>query len=157
MIEQEFLQRSSLVTARTHARLLRKLNRQWATRQRFQRLPTHFESIPETHPGSGGYRYRRRSSAYNRQKQRKYGHTKPNVYTGELRRAVLQNARITATQHKASVLTRGTPTHRLQDWQRREIEAVSRRERREDLKRMEKDYARLIQRPEYQAQRRRKT
>lgn len=144
------------LTARKHAHLMRKLNRQWASRQRYQRLPKHFEEVPETAPGSGGYRYKRRSAEYTRKKQKQKSHKRPNVYTGRLRAAVLANVKVTATQNGANLVTRGSREHRLQTWQKDEIARVSLKERKEERKRMARDYVRYARTAEYKAIRRRK-
>jgi len=144
------------VTKAGHAKILRQLNREWMERHRDNRLPRHFENVPETSPGGGGYGYRKRSAQYTKQKQRKYGHTKPNVATGELRDSVLAKVKITATQHKSNMVTRGTREHRLAAWQLKEIAAVSLKERRQEAKLTARNYRKLAKSPQYKAKRKRK-
>jgi hypothetical protein len=144
------------VTKAGHAKIMKRLNGSWMWRHANIRLPKHFENVPETTPGSGGYRYRKRSARYTKQKQRKYGHTRPNVATGELRSSVLAKVKITATQYKSTLVTRGTREHRLADWQRQEIAAVSIKERREEAKLTARNYKRLAKSPQYKARRKRK-
>jgi len=147
---------SDTVTKATHGKLMKKLNRTVMIRHAIRRLPGHFESIPATTPGSGGYRYKRRTNKTIREKERDYGHTKPNVLTGKLRQAVLSRVRVTATQHKGTLKTRGTAEHPLAGFQQREIEARTLREVKEDVKWQEKEYARLAQTEKYRRKRRRK-
>lgn len=147
--------RSRLVTKRTHAKLMRDLNREVMTRHLDNTIPKHFQEVPETAPG-GEYGYRERAKLYTRAKRRAKGHAKPNVWTGELQKSVIGRARITGTQHSSSLIMKGTPKHRLTDWQRREIEIVTRPERREHAAWLQKEYAKRIQRWEYLAQRIRK-
>lgn len=156
MLDQKIIIQSDVVTKAGHQKIMRLLNRQVMIRWAIRRLPKHFEQVPETYPGTGGYRYRSRDKDYNRQKQRKYGHRKPNVLTGKLRRAVLSRVKIGATQHKGTLTTRGTPAHPLANWQRREIEARSVREFKEDIKWQERQYARLARSDRYRRKRRRR-
>lgn len=144
------------VTKSGHAKIMKRLNASWMWRHAHDRLPKHFENVPETAPGSGGYRYKRRSTKYLKRKLRKHGHKRPNVATGILRQSVLSKVKITATQHKSRLVTRGTTEHRLQNWQRREIAAVSLKERREEAKLTARNYKKLSKSPQYKSQRRRK-
>lgn len=117
------------LSARDNARLLRDLNREVLTKHSIDVLPKHFESNAQTKPG-GEWGYRPRSVKYTRTKRKKYGHAIPNVYSGELLKAVLANRRpVRATQYRATLTTRGTSEHRLADFQRREVESISIRER----------------------------
>jgi hypothetical protein len=138
------------------AQLMKRLNREWMERQRDERLPKHFKNVPETTPGVGGYKYRKRSKKYTEAKFRKYKHRKPNVLTGELRDSVIGRNKITATQYMSRLVMRGTVDSRLQDWQRREVSAVSRRERVEEARRTAKNYKRLSKLEPYKAKRRRR-
>jgi D-tyrosyl-tRNA(Tyr) deacylase len=152
----DFIVQSDIVTARTHAKLMRELNREVMERHAAENLPKHFANVPETFPGAGGYRYRRRQEKYNQMKRRRFGEAIPNVKTGALREAVLAKVKVTATQHRARILTSGTREHQLTDWQRREIEIRSEREKREDIKWQEQEYSRRVQLPENRRKRRRK-
>lgn len=135
---------------------MKRLNASWMWRHAEIRLPKHFENVPETQPGSGGYRYRRRDAEYTKKKLKKFGHSRPNFRTGELRSSVLSKVKITATQYKSNLVTRGTREHRLADWQRREIAAVSLKERRQEAKLTARNYKKLAKSPQYKARRKRK-
>lgn len=148
---------SEHVTVQTHNKLMRSLNRTVMTMHAIQKLPRRFEEVPETTPGVGGLRYRRRGRKYTEAKQRKYGHKRPNVKEGHLRRAVLSRVKITATKDKATMYTRGTSEHRLADWQRLELERRTQKEVRESVKWQAREYKRLSQLPKYKRKRRRKS
>lgn len=152
----KLIAKMDIVSKRGHARIMREVNRASGQRHIDERLPRHFAAVPETTPGSGGYRYRRRSAGYSQRKLRKHGHRKPNVFTGELRDSVLSKAKLTATQHKWRVVSRGTMGSRLQDWQRAEIQAVSNRERKREYKLMRRHYLKLAQDPKNQDRRKTK-
>lgn len=147
------------VTKAGHAKIMKQLNLGWITRHRDDRLPLHFIDTPANRPG-GGYGVRARTSKWNKEKVRSQkGITSvpvANVFTGELAESVLSKAKITATQHRARLVTRGTPTHRLTNWQRKEIASVSMAERKQEAKRAKKDYVALARSPQYKAKRRRK-
>lgn len=144
---------SSLVTKRTHNKLMRKLHRQAMSRIRFSYWPRHFERNTDTAPG-GAYGYEKRSKRWQQRKARTVGHQKPLVFSGRMRRHILGNARIAATA------TRGTITARnyfpMRSQRRDEVEAVSDQERRGLIDRMGRDYVLLAKRPEYQRKRKRK-
>lgn len=110
------------LTARNHARLMREINRKTMERHKTQRLPNHFEEVAYTKYGA-----RPRSAKYNEQKRRSkfIGHVRPNVKSGRLRRGVLSRVKITATQHGARLIARGTVNSRLQNWQKREIAVIA--------------------------------
>lgn len=129
------------LSARDNARLLRDLNREVLTKHSIEVIPKHFESNAQTRPG-GEWGYRARTSKYNKTKRKKHGHAKPNVYSGELLKAVLANRKpVRATQYRATLTTRGTNEHRLADFQRREVEAMSIREREAYAKWQGREYA----------------
>ena len=148
---------SSMVTKAGHKKLMKRLNRTVMTRHAVKRLPRHFEVVPETRAGVGGYRYRARFKEYIDRKERKYRHRKPNVLTGKLRQAVLSRVKITATQYHGTLSTRGTAEHPLAEWQKREIETVSNRERKEMVRWFEKQYKRLAKTKQYKSKYRRRT
>jgi len=130
------------LSQRDHARLMRDLNRETLQKHSIQVLPKHFESNPQTRPG-GEYNYRARSVVYTKAKRKKYSHARPNVYSGELLKAILANRKpVRATQYRATMTTRGTSEHRLADWQRREVEYMSIREREQYAKWQGSEYAR---------------
>lgn len=125
------------LTSRAHARLMREINRRVMERQRDQRLPLHFENVAYSE-----YEARPRSQKYNAMKMRaKYiGHTRPNVKTGRLKRTVLKNARITATQYGAKLILKGSVRSRLPAWQKKEIAHINKKELRQERKRMASEY-----------------
>ncbi len=143
------------LSPRKHASLMRDLNREVLTNHSIKTLPKHFESNANTRPG-GEYGYDTRSVKYTRTKRKKYGHAKPNVYTGKLRDAVLSKVRIEATQNKATMRTHGTPEHRLSSKQQREIEAVSIPERDEYARWQGREYAKRAFDIKYASRRRKR-
>lgn len=149
--------KSEYTSKRGHNKLMRKLNRTLMIRHALRRLPKHFEHVPETYPGSGGYRYKRRGTKYTEDKERKHGHRRPNVLTGKLRQAVLSRVKVTSTKDHGTLRTRGTSDHPLSDWQRREIEIRSRKEFIEDVKWQQREYARLGKTDDYRDKRRFRT
>jgi hypothetical protein len=156
MIGYGFLTRSETVTKRGHNQILKIINQATAERQRDERLEKHFEDVPETKPGGGGYRYRGRTAAYNKRKLKKYKHQKPNVFTGELRASAIRRVKIVATTNKGVMKTRGTTKSRLSRWQAAELVAVSNRERKQERKRQAKHYGQLAKMRKYKTQRKRK-
>jgi hypothetical protein len=145
------------LTKRNHGQIMKVLNRELMVTHSFETLPKHFNSVPETHPGSGAYKYRSRGTKYNEQKLRKYGHSKPNVYSGSLRASVFSKIKITATQHGSKLTTRGTPKSRLQDWQKREITIITQKEAAAYRKVKAKRYAQRAKSPQYRRVRRRRS
>lgn len=141
------------LTARAHARLMREINRRVMERHRDQRLPQHFENAAYSEYGA-----RQRDPKYNAQKLRSryIGHIRPNVKTGRLRRAVLKNVKITATQHGSKLRTRGTVKNRLANWQRREIAMLSKKEIRQERKRQASEYKHGATSPQYSRKRQRR-
>lgn len=144
---------SDMVTKQGHAEIQRDTNRELLERHAKETLPKHFQNVPETSPGGGGYRYRRRNRKYETAKRIRLGHTRPNVQTGRFEQAVLTKVRVTATQHKASMITRGASEHPVAAWQRDEVARVSRRELREYSKWKAAEYARRAQSPKYRRRR----
>lgn len=143
------------LSPRRHAKLMRDLNREVLTNHAIKTLPKHFESNAKTRPG-GEYGYDTRGAKYTRTKRKKYGHAKPNVYTGKLRDAVLSKARVYPTQYKATLRTRGTPDHRLSSKQRREVETVSIDERDEYARWQAREYAKRAFDIKYASRRRKR-
>ena len=129
------------LSARVHNRLMNELNREVMVKHGRDVVPKHFESNAKTKPG-GDYKYKTRTSKYTKQKRKKFGHAKPNVYTGRLRDAVLSKIRVTATAQRARLITRGTTEHRMADFQKREIEAMSIDEREAYAKWQGREYGR---------------
>jgi hypothetical protein len=141
------------LTARAHARLMREINRRTMERQRDERLFKHFENVAYAE-----YQAKARGSKYNQWKLRskRIGHTRPNVKTGRLRRAVLKNCKITATQYGSKLTTHGTVKSRLANWQKREIAKLSKAEIRQERKRQASEYRRGALSPEYRRTRQRR-
>ncbi len=64
------------VTKSGHGKIMKSLNRTVMTRHAIKGLPKHFEQVPETSPGGGGYRYKRRGREYSkREAARGWAHT----------------------------------------------------------------------------------
>ncbi|HSG69417.1 MAG TPA: hypothetical protein VLA12_03335 [Planctomycetaceae bacterium] len=166
------LERQTL-TKRTHGKIMRLLMRNEMTRHVTETLPKHFENNRMTAPG-GSYGYAKRSLGYQRRKARQKGHTRPNVWSGALRRKILSTARATirATQFKATSRPTGTwvasnykdstgnpqmrPLLSFRPELKKEIEAVSPTERRDIARRMEKQYARYANDPRFHDKRKSK-
>ena len=165
------IQRANL-TARLHARLMREINRRTMERQWEQRVPLHFENVAYTEYGA-----RKRSSKYNEYKQKKVGHIRPNVRTGNLKRRLKHQ--ITATQHMARLTMRSsldkridpvewakmTPAQkakvvkkqrRLSTWQKQEIARMSRKEIAYERKRQASEYKAGATSPQYKRKRTRR-
>jgi hypothetical protein len=137
-------------------------------------LPKHFSNAPETSPGNGGYRYRRRSKRWNAIKLRKYGHQIPNVARGTMRKTVLSSSRLTSTATRWRLYSK-TPAIAVKDergnvvlnkrtkrpkftratpyWQRAEIEAVSNKEIREFARMYEDLFRRAVGSPRFKRKR----
>ena len=65
-------------------------------------MPGHFEKSAE-----GKYHYKPRNASYIRRKARKYGHTRPLDYSGEMKRQATRMAKITSTSKGARVTMSG--------------------------------------------------
>lgn len=162
------------LTARMHARLMREINRRTMERQWEERVPLHFENVAYSRYGA-----RQRSSKYNeaKQKNRRIGHIRPNVRTGNLKRRLKHQ--ITATQHGAKLIMKSsldkridpdewakmTPKQksafvkkqrRLADWQKREIAVLSKDELRYERKRQASEYKHGATSPQYKRKRTRR-
>ena len=153
MLGMSIITEADTVTKRSHGQIVRRLNRELMSKHGQSVLPQHFEERPETSPG-GVWNYAPRSAAYQERKQKRYGHKRPNVKTGKMRRAVLGKVRVTSTQNKGTLITSGSGKHRLQNWQRAEIEAVSPKERRTNALWQQQRYKRLANSPQYRRKRR---
>lgn len=136
MLEVEFQIKRFQLTARNHARLMREINRGVMERQA-KRIENHFEEAAYSLYGA-----RRRDPKYTRAKRKKYGHNRPLVKTGRLKRAILSRIKITATQYGSKLVTRGSTKSPLQDWQKREIAVISRSEIAMERRRMASEYIR---------------
>lgn len=140
---------------RSHRRIMNDLNRGVMEHQRDKRLIKHFQNNANTRPG-GAYGYRQRTAAWNKRKKRESIHQKvePNVYSGGLMAAVMSNVRITATHQTGKLKTRGSNEHRMADFQKREIEAMSIDERNEEAKWQGAEYAKRAFDVKYASRRR---
>lgn len=154
------------LTARNHARLMRDINRRVMERQWSDRVPMHFEMSAYAEYGA-----RKRAKATDDYKKKKRGHTKPNVFSGRLRRSMRH--KITATQHGSKLTIRAQlrqvkqsedaspiakyreqrKQRRLATWQKREIAVLSRSEISEERKRQAREYRRGAMSAEYRRQR----
>jgi hypothetical protein len=90
---------------------------------RVKRLPERFKGGSGTAPG-GKFQFKRRSSRYNKRKQRIWGHSTPLVYSGELRDTVFRTARVVATSKRGELRASGSRKSRLSAEMRREIEFI---------------------------------
>lgn len=117
---------SELLTKRTHARIARDVLRRLARHHIQVRMAKHYQEVPETAPG-GAYGYARRSPRYLDRKRKRFGHEKPNVFTGRERNYVRNTARITGTQHRSRLYLLRLHTRRqeLSDQHGRELAAFS--------------------------------
>jgi hypothetical protein len=140
------------LTPRNHAAVMREVNRNVMVRHQYERLPRHFEEVAYSE-----YQARPRTSKYIARKQKKFGHNRPNIYTGRLRKSVLNKVKITATQHVARLTTSGTTRSRLQNWQLREIQTISDAEQALENKRMARDYKRMATSAKYARKRKKRT
>ena len=111
---------TDLVTARTHNKIMRTVNRETGehiatkvTKKKFQK------SALREYPGI----VTPRGEKYNRRKQRKVGHTIPNVLSGRMREHVTSNSRVTATRNGGRVMLRNY--FPMQARQRQELEAMN--------------------------------
>lgn len=166
------IQRAKL-TERMHARLMREINRRTMERQWEQRVPLHFENVAYSEYGA-----RPRTSQYNEYKQKKVGHIRPNVRTGNLKRRLRHQ--ITATQYMARLTMRSsldkridpvewakmTPAQkakvvkkqrRLSAWQKQEIARMSTKEMLYERKRQASEYKAGATSPQYKRKQTRRT
>lgn len=151
MIALAITMESSLLTKRGHARLMRDLLREAMEEHRDRNLPKHFQRNADTAPG-GAYGYAARTAKYQKRKARQVGHQIPLVLTGRLRDTIQRNVRITATQHRARLTTRGYFPMRVA--MRKEIETMSPFEQSEMIGLLGLKYSAYAKKPEYQEFRR---
>jgi len=138
---------------RSRNRLMKAINRRVMERHEKERLPNHFEESAYSEYGA-----RPRYAKYNKWKRqnKEIGHIKPNVRSGDLRDSVLSKVKITATQYGAKLKTSGTVKSRLQNWQKREIAKLSRKEIEQERNRMASEYKRGALSPKYKRRRSRR-
>jgi hypothetical protein len=143
---------SNLLTKRGHAKLMRDLLRETLEEHRDQKLPKHFERNADTAPG-GGYGYSARTAKYQRRKAKQAGHQIPLVLTGRLKQAIMSGVKITATQHRSQLKTRGYFPMRVA--MRMEIESITEYEQSEMRGMIGLKYSHYAKtKPEYQEFRR---
>jgi hypothetical protein len=153
MIGLKFTIESNLVTARAHGQIMRELNRGILEQWQWRYLAKHFEG-----GATARYGYRKRSARYTAWKGRRYGHTIPLVLTGGTRDAVRSGVKITATQHRATLKTRGRRFSSgklggLTAEMRGEIEKITPAEQQALKAWAQKEYIRLVRKPEYKRRR----
>lgn len=161
------------LTSRMHARLMREINRTIAQNHADRRIKQHFEERAYQLYGA-----RPRKTNYNKWKQKKFGHKRPNYRTGTLYRNLRK--KVTATQYGSRLVMRSrlnkfipqdefermTPkqrakvsakqNRRLAKWQKDEIAKVTKGEIREDRMTMARMYKKGAGSPEYKRKRNRK-
>lgn len=123
---------------------------------RVVRLPERFAGGTGTKPGNK-FRFRRRTQAYNEKKQKKWGHQKPLVWSGELRDNVFRTARVVATSRRAELKASGSRKSRLSAEMRAEIEFIPASEESQIRKTMEETISFLAKDPRLQRQRKTRT
>lgn len=143
------------LTPRAIKQISRAVNRQMMVEHKTGTLHKHFEHTPHTKPG-GAYGYKKRDRDYQISKANKYKTTKPLVKSGELKQAVLQSARVTATASRARLLARGSRKTPLTSQYRSEIEAVAPDERKAIAERWARTFVTFAQRPEYRRKKRKR-
>lgn len=173
MLKLELQVTRANLTARMHARLMREINRTIAQSHADRRIKWHFEERAYQLYGA-----RPRKAKYNKWKQKKFGHKRPNYRTGTLYRNLRK--KVTATQHGSRLVMRSrlnkfipqdefekmTPkqrakvsakrNRRLAKWQKDEISTVTKSEIREDRMTMARMYKKGAASPEYKRKRNRK-
>ena len=95
------------------------------------------------------FKYKRRSRAYNQRKQRLFGHTRPLVFSGDLERAILSSAKVTATSKGSKVKARGSRSSNLRGQLKDELEIVTKKKREEIRRNYESNFVELAKRSEY--------
>jgi hypothetical protein len=154
MFAMRFVVKQNMVTARGHAQIMRDLNRGILERWEHRYLPLHFKG-----GATERYGYRRRSAKYNAWKGKRFGHTIPLRLTGGTEAAVKSKVKITATQNRARLVTKGRNFDRglggLTTEMRSEIEKIIPRERDELVEWAANEYVRRAGLPQYKRERRR--
>lgn len=173
MLKLELQVTRANLTSRMHAKLMREINRHVAQSHADRRIKQHFEERAYQLYGA-----RQRKTTYNKWKQKKFGHKRPNYRTGSLFRNLQK--KVTATQHGARLIMRSrlikfipqdefekmSPqqrakvsakrNRRLAKWQKDEIAKVTKTEMREDRMTMARMYKKGAASPEYKRKRNRK-
>lgn len=140
---------TNLLRQRDLQKIKNDVNRIGALQVRAQ-LPEHFEPSAQTR-----FRYERRSTKYNIRKERVTKRpAAPLVFTGELRRAVLSSARVTATANRGTVIARGSRTSVLRTQFKDEIERLTFEQKRVIARDWGRNFKGLTKLPEFQRKRR---
>ena len=147
MIQLALKLESRLLTKRAHNQIQNKVNRELMEKIRDELWPKHFQNVPETSPGGGGYRYAKRTQRYQRYKQKKYGHNLPLVLTGALRAGIRSSATITATANRGTLKSHSPHFLRLRN--KRELEVISDREGRQLAEWYRHRYVELANSPQF--------
>lgn len=146
--------KTELLTARGVTQISRQANRLEMVSHKVERLPLHFQNVPESRPG-GEWGYKPRKKKYQIRKARKFGHQKPLVATGELEQAVLRSAKVTATSKRAKIIARGSRSSNLTAQFREEIEAITSAEEQQAAENWGETFTTLANDPRYQKKRKR--
>lgn len=140
----------TLITPRKHGQLMKRLLRELWEFHRDIHLDKHFQVGAESR-----YGLRPRSKRYQIRKARVKGHQKPLVWSGRTQSQIKQNARITATQHRATLTARNY--FRMPTNLRRDLEAIAPAEEKKLIERLHRRYTELVRTPEYARKRRRRS
>lgn len=142
--------RSSLVTARTHGRLMREILYREMVDHLQKRIPKHFVTGADR-----VYHMRPRTRKYVKRKLRVKGHNRPLVWSGRTERDLIASKhRITRTQKQARLYYKNY--FPLKDNQRKEIEIVLEREKAEMARNLGRNYKQECNNPLNQTKRRRR-
>jgi hypothetical protein len=139
----------NLVTARTHAKILKLINREAMEFHRDITLFRHFK--PDAMRRYSAV-YKKRSKKYMQRKARVYRTQDPLVYSGHLKAVITQTSNVTSTQYGARLYARSY--FLLTAERRAEIEYVSADEQREMAERIQRRYAQECRKPENMRKRR---
>jgi hypothetical protein len=133
----------SLFTKRGHNQVMNIGHRNTMTYLKEKYIPLHFSPVAYFR-----YGFKARSLAYTKRKLRKYNHNMPNVYSGRLMQAVLNNSRITATRSRGTFQAKGYfPMTRER---RDELEIVNEQEQKSLSKHLQDFYIKAATLPEFQ-------
>ena len=142
---------ASLVTVRSHNRIMNQLYREAMEHHKQVVLPRHFENVPETRPHSA-YGYAPRSRRWKKRKARE-GHDpeRPLVYKGLMRTIVLRESVVRATKDHGTLTA--SNHYPMTAQRRKEVETLSDREVQRIAGRMQIDYVKKANSPEFARQR----
>jgi len=152
VVSFKVVQNTELVTTRSHKKILNILFRETMTRHRDVGLQSRFRRGPKTRPG-GEFGFEKRSRKYQKRKNRKKGHLKPNVWSGKTREAAKSSV-VRATAKGGRVQFRGS--HPLTTERRTEFERISGRELDKYIKTFKRRYTELANNSKFQRKRRKR-